>query len=100
MKFGLSEKTIYLISNFFSNYPEVEKVKIYGSRAMGNYERGSDIDLAIWTNTKKDLTGHFLTELEELSTPYFFDATDYNQIVNEDLKAHIDRVGKLIYRKI
>ncbi len=97
MKFGLSEETIKLICNFFSRYPEIEKVEIYGSRAMGNHERGSDIDLAFYSKNDKNLTGHLLTGLDELPTPYLFDVTDYYKISHLPLKEHIDRVGKLFY---
>ncbi len=100
MEFGLSEKTIKLICNLFSNYPEITKVKVYGSRSMDNYKRGSDIDLAFFADTDKILTGKLLTELDELPTPYLFDVTDYFRLNNSSLKDHIDRNGKTIYSKV
>lgn len=100
MKFGLPKKTLKLICDFFSKYPEIEQVKIYGSRAMGNYERGSDIDLVFYAKTDKDLTGQLLTGLDELPIPYLFDVTNYYKISHVTLKEHIDRVGKLIYSSI
>ncbi|MCW0484384.1 nucleotidyltransferase domain-containing protein [Gaoshiqia sediminis] len=47
MKFGLSETTISLLCSVFENYPEIEEVIIYGSRAKGNYREGSDIDITL-----------------------------------------------------
>ena len=45
--FGLSENTYQIICSILSNFTEIEKAIIYGSRAKGNYRIGSDIDLAI-----------------------------------------------------
>ncbi|OGV28068.1 MAG: hypothetical protein A3F18_05340 [Legionellales bacterium RIFCSPHIGHO2_12_FULL_37_14] len=100
MPFGLPPKIIDAIQAYFKQYPEVECVKVYGSRAMGTEKPGSDIDLAIFSNQDKTiLVGKILGELEELSTPYLFDVTDYAKIEHPPLKDHIDRVGKIIYKK-
>jgi len=98
-KYGVPEKTLALIISVFSGYPTVQWLKIYGSRAKGDYRTGSDIDLAYLDVDEKDLSGHFLTELDELPTPYLFDVTNYQKISNQDLKEHIDRVGKLIWKR-
>ena len=97
MSFGLPEKTIILLREFFSKYSEIEKVKIYGSRALGNYEPGSDIDFAVYSG--RDLTGRLLTELDELPVPYLFDVTDYNTLEHLALKKHIDDFAKIFYEK-
>ncbi|MCS6796683.1 MAG: nucleotidyltransferase domain-containing protein, partial [Raineya sp.] len=47
MKYGLPNSAIEAIQKVFSKYPEIEKVILYGSRAMGNYRVGSDIDLTL-----------------------------------------------------
>ena len=36
-----------MIAPVFALHPEVERIILYGSRAKGNYRRGSDIDLAL-----------------------------------------------------
>jgi len=48
-KFGLKAKHIAAIRNAFRQYPSIEQVVLYGSRAKGNYRTGSDIDLTIKT---------------------------------------------------
>jgi predicted nucleotidyltransferase len=47
MKFGLTDETITKINSVFRNHPEIDSVLIYGSRAMGNYREGSDIDITL-----------------------------------------------------
>ncbi len=97
--FGLPEETMELIKDYFVKVPEVSKVVIYGSRAKGDHEKGSDIDLAVFSTSEKELAGRLKTELEELPTPYFFDVTDYSRLKHKELKGHIDRVGKVFYEK-
>ena len=97
--FGLSEKTIDILKQYFAKLPQIKMVKIYGSRAMGNYRKGSDIDFAIFGDTDKNLIKKITYEIDELETPYMFDITNYKTIQNSDLKEHIDRVGKVFYAK-
>ena len=97
--FGLPEEVLKLLRNYFVKHPEIVKVWIYGSRAMGRETPGSDIDLAIVTTSKNDLSGRIEADLEDLPTPYLFDVTDYDRITHPPLKEHIDRVGKLLFQR-
>lgn len=95
--FGLSPETLEAIQACLQHYPEIVWAKIYGSRAKGNYERGSDIDLAFSSLT--DCSADLLEALDNLPTPYLFDVTHYESLKHEGLKAHIDRVGVVIYMR-
>lgn len=98
--FGLSENTIQILKSYFSKIPEIKTVKIYGSRAMGNYRKGSDVDFALYGNINKDLVKKVCFEIDELNIPYMFDITDYTTIQNKELKEHIDKYGKLFFERI
>jgi uncharacterized protein len=93
--FGLSTETLAKIITCLQQYPDIVWVKIYGSRAKGTHERGSDIDLAF--SSPHDFSADLLAALDELPTPYLFDVTHYDSLKHEGLKAHIDRVGVVIY---
>lgn len=93
--FGLPEATLAQIIACIQRFPAIAWVKIYGSRAMGSYGRGSDIDLAF--SSPEDCSAALLEALDALPTPYQFDVTHYESLGHEGLKAHIDRVGKPIY---
>ena len=95
--FGLDEKTLTAIKDCLRHYPDIKWVKIYGSRAKGNYRRGSDIDLAFSCST--DYSANLLASLDNLPTPYLFDVTHYESLRHNDLKAHIDRIGVVIYQQ-
>lgn len=98
MKFGLSEKVILSINGVFKKYRSIEKAVLYGSRAKGNYKTGSDIDLTIFsTDTSHALLGKILVDLDELLLPYKIDLSFYNDIGNDSLKEHINRLGIVFY---
>ena len=46
-QYGLRQKDMDYMMQLFARTPSLEKVILYGSRATGDYERGSDVDLAI-----------------------------------------------------
>jgi len=92
--FGLSEKTIQVLREYFSRIPQVKAVKVYRSRALGNYRKGSDIDFALFGYVDGELVNKIRFEIDELNTPYMFDITDYASIQNKKLKEHIDKFGK------
>ena len=96
--FGLSEQTLALIIDCIRQFPEIVWVKVYGSRAKGDYQRGSDIDLAFSSAT--DCSAELLGALDELPTPYLFDVTHYETLRHEELKGHIDRVGVVLYERM
>ena len=73
--FGLPARTINQLLEYFKSKPFIEKVYIYGSRAKGTFQNGSDIDFAIWTDDHENFL-RIWGELDDLSTPYMFDVTD------------------------
>ena len=98
-KFGLPERTVNELLEYFKSKPGVEKVVVYGSRAKGNFRNGSDIDFAIWTDDKSAYELRIEAELDDLETPYMFDVTDYKNLTHEGMKNSIDRDGVLFYQK-
>jgi uncharacterized protein len=94
MKYGLDEQTISKINAVFSNHPKIKQVKIYGSRAKGNYHHGSDIDLCIFADElSNDELNRIKDELDDLMLPYGVDVCDYTSISNDELREHIEMVG-------
>ena len=96
--FGLPERTIEEITAYFKTKPEIELVKIFGSRAKGTYRTGSDIDFAVWTD-KQDSFLRIAGELDDLPTPYKFDVIDYKNLSHEGMKNSIDRDGIVFYKR-
>lgn len=97
--FGLRAEDIETIRAILAQYPAVETALVFGSRAKGNYKRGSDVDLALQGAELTERTAaqiaYYLNE--ETIMPYHFDVLSYGSITNPTLRAHIDRVGREIY---
>ncbi len=98
-KFGLSEKLLKSMEDIFKLKPQVERVLLYGSRAKGNYSKGSDIDITIVApemNFSEYL--RLYSMLEDLEIPYRLDVTKY-EMLEDNIKEHIKRVGQEIYNR-
>jgi len=107
-KYPVNEKGLSVLDEqemreTFEKFPEIEKVTLFGSRAKGNFKRGSDIDLAIELSEKKRRPAqkiisaiHDVLE-EKTNIPYFFDVINVNTISSRELQTHIDVCGKKLY---
>ena len=83
-------------------YPEIEQIVLFGSRALGNAKKGSDVDLAVvGTQVTQSLVDKLHATLEEDTLfPYFFDVVHYDALTNPALKAHIDHEGRTLYEGV
>ncbi len=102
MKYGLSDKDLDLITRVCAVPAEIEQAILFGSRAKGNYKRGSDVDLALKGDGVNKETVSLLSGIlnEGLPLPYYFDVLRYDSIRDEKLKADIDRVGVVIFERL
>ncbi len=96
---GLSEREEELIRQVLQRHEEVTEARVFGSRAKGSAQPNSDIDLALWGNLSSRSVTRIAGELEELSLPYRYDVVDVESVRHEPLREHIERVGKLFYRR-
>ncbi len=97
--FGISYKSWEMLLNTLKSFNEIERAVIFGSRAMGKYKSGSDIDIAVYgKNVDVEITLNLSAKLNENTpTPYFYDILSGDALANPDLREHIKRVGKEFY---
>jgi uncharacterized protein len=98
-RFGLTDSEQELIREVLRRHAEVSEARIFGSRAKGNSQPNSDVDLALWGNISFRVLGAIAGELDELPLPYRFDVQPYNNIRHRPLCEHIDRVGQSFYAR-
>lgn len=100
MNHGLPDSTVAKIRGVLAQYQAVDKAMLYGSRAKGNYQPGSDIDLTLLGST---LTPRMLADiadaLDELLLPYSIDLSIFEQLNHAELREHIERVGVVLYQR-
>jgi uncharacterized protein len=97
-RFGLPQATLVKLNSVFARHRAIASVLIYGSRAKGTHRPGSDIDLTI--KGEEIPFAEFMQiedQIDDLMLPYTVDLSQYRQIGNAELIAHIDRVGVAIY---
>jgi len=98
--YGLPTETIEKILAVLSKYDQVREAIIYGSRAKDTARQGSDIDLTlIGDEIDLNILNKISRDLEELPIPYTVDLSIYHRIQDQDLIDHIERVGKIFYKK-
>lgn len=98
-RFGLSEKDITYIREAIKKFPEVKEILIFGSRAMGNFKPGSDVDICI---KGEKITFTIISKIKALlqdegPLPYQFDLVAYHLIESQELRDHIDTHGKSLF---
>jgi predicted nucleotidyltransferase len=99
MNHGLNEMDLGFIRDSISQFEEIHKAVLFGSRAKGAYKTGSDVDIAVFgQNVDFEVISKLHAILEDESPmPYFFDIIDYNHLGKKELQDHIDRVGEVIF---
>ena len=76
------------------NYPSIEKVVLFGSRARGDHRYNSDIDLCVFApDTFRDDFLTFSGDIEEIHTYYSFDVLFWYYLSNDVLKQEILEEG-------
>ena len=94
--FGLPQAACDLIVAVLRDYPEIDRTTIFGSRAKGNYRPGSDIDLCLDAPTLSMRRRVELeNRLEDLLLPWKIDLLVREEIDNQALLKHIERVGTI-----
>ena len=93
----IADKTLAMMQDVFAQYPDLQKVTLFGSRAIGDATERSDIDLV--THGIEDIlaVARIELDLEELPIPQICEVQAYERIKAESLKRHIDADGIVVY---
>lgn len=92
---GISLKVLDEIIDFAIT-DNIEKIVLFGSRARGDYEPKSDIDLYIFGKVP---VGFYSNIDEETSTLLFFDIVFDEKCSDSVFKMEIQRDGIILYEK-
>jgi len=88
------------LCSVFARYPAIDKVVLFGSRALGSHHERSDIDLAAYGSAiDRHTLAAVLLDIDDLDTPLKVDLQSGDEIRNAKLKDHIRRVGKVLYAR-
>jgi len=94
--FGISNNSYLEMISVLKHFGKIKKVIVFGSRAMGNYKPGIDIDLDLnyKSNTEFEEKFKLISKLKNgANIAYNIDVIDYEEMDNLKLKEHIDTFG-------
>ena len=92
MKFGIPDEVYKNIKKIVESNPKY-KIKIFGSRARGNYKVNSDIDLAVFENVSAQDEFKIRNELDKINTAYKIDLVFVNDKTKKELLKSITEEG-------
>ena len=100
MNTGLSPQIMNTITNILAAQPKVNEAVVFGSRAIGNYEPGSDLDIAV----KGPALSHqdilqLLAKIDDMELLINIDLVHFDRISDPDVISHIERKGKLLFKR-
>jgi predicted nucleotidyltransferase len=97
---GLTASQKCLLIALFHQYPAIEQVKVYGSRAKGCHHSRSDVDLVVYGHSlDRFVIAKLLLDIQSSDLPYMVDLQNYHDIKNQALRNHIDRLGVVLYQR-
>ena len=94
---NLDKLVLEEIINISKKYSDIKKVVLFGSRARGDNEKKSDIDLAIYSNSS---ILDFIEDIENNTTTLLeFDFANMNTIEDELFIEQVNKEGIVLYEK-
>lgn len=96
---GLPLSAKKAINQVLRQHPTINTALLYGSRAMGTFREGSDIDLTLTGETSYNELQKIEQELDDSLLPYKIDLSLMKDIDNTELLEHIRRVGVEFYQR-
>ena len=91
------EKLFEQVKKCASNYPNIYKIVLFGSRARGDYRPNSDIDLAIFSRSISNLeVANFTNEIEDLDTLLKFDIVSMTPDTDPRLLENVRQEGVVL----
>ena len=98
MKHGLSDRQLTVLREILGLYAEeIASVDLFGSRATGDYRPNSDVDLVVRGTLKEKQIDRLWSMFQESSLPFSVDVKSYDLTTYPPLKAHMDKVSKLLF---
>ena len=96
---GIPEQTQQRLLQLLTAQPQLRAVWLFGSRPMGRNQRGSDIDLCL----EGEQLSHgdrlrLMAAVDDLLLPLRVDLVLRHELP-ADLEAHVQRVGRCLWRK-
>ena len=82
----------------FKKYLEVSKVVLFGSRARGDNEKNSDVDICLFGDKiTHSILAQINMDIYEINTPLSFDIVCFKELEKKSLIENIKKEGVVLY---
>lgn len=93
--YGLTKNQFKIFMQILFNHrKKISEVKIFGSRARGDYKKNSDVDIAV--KFLQPIQGILAEDFEKSNFPYSVDIINF-ETAGKNLLENIERDGKLLF---
>ena len=97
--FGIHEDILERIIAHFRQFPAVQKVVIFGSRARGDFKPGADVDIAVYApGMPTEEFGRLWNRLDDEPVIFTLDVVHADRVTSSALRERIDRDAKVVYQ--
>ena len=94
---GIPEQAQARLIQLLTSNPELQAVWLFGSRAMGRHQQGSDIDICLEAPQLRHSDRlRLMAAVDDLLLPWRVDLV-LRQELPAELEAHLQRVGRCIW---
>lgn len=96
----LSERDRSIVRNVLAPFASrIDRVAVFGSRALGTARPASDIDLALWGDLDDAAIARIATRFLDSSLAVTVDAVTYGPHLAAAFRRHIDLIAKPLFDK-
>ena len=94
----LTEREVQIVERVLKPFADrIDRVAVFGSRALGNARPASDIDLVLYGSLSEAEVARLWTLFDESALAVTVDVVDYPRLVPSSFKRHIDAVAKTLF---
>jgi predicted nucleotidyltransferase len=98
--YGLTPRQLSLIKEILAPFAgHLDRVVLFGSRALGAYRPSSDIDLALYGPIEEKEVDRLFTLFMESSLPVRVDVVSHAALQPSALRRNIDLTGVTLFEK-
>lgn len=98
-RFGFNQKYLDNIINILKKDKNIKSAKIFGSRAIGDYNYNSDIDLAVYFEDNYIKSISTLLDLQDCAGIYTVDVVAMTEDLDKKFVKDVEKYGIEIYTK-
>jgi len=100
MKYGIPKKHLTAIQKVLRRFPNVKRGVLFGERAVEDYDKYSDVEIAVEGKVDWEEASFIKYYFEEeTSLPYTFDIVEPERVKSERLASELKKEGVVIYEK-